>query len=105
MIEQRGDQWFATEHGAASAGDVELPPAPGPDLARWWASRISGTPKIVEALLQAHPHALSREELGERIGMIHTGGSFGEYIRRLRRNGIAIERADGIRLSDEVMGE
>jgi hypothetical protein len=104
MIEQRGDQWFATEHGAASAGDVELPPAPGPDLARWWARRISGTPKIVEALLQAHPHALSREELGEQIGMIHTGGSFGEYIRRLRRNGIAVEQADGIRLSDEVMG-
>jgi hypothetical protein len=104
MIELRGDQWFATDLGAASAGPVELPPSPGPELARWWAKRISGTPKMVEVLLEAWPNSIGREELGERMGMIHTGGSFGEYVRRLRRNEIAVEDASGIRLADAVMG-
>jgi hypothetical protein len=104
MIERRGDQWFATELGAQSAGPVETPPSPGPELARWWSKRISGTPKLVEALLESWPHRLTREELGERVEMISTGGSFGEYIRRLKRNGIAEENGDGILLTTDVMG-
>lgn len=105
MIEQRGEQWYATELGAFSAGDVELPPEPGPELARWWAKRISGTPKMVEVLLESWPHYLSREELAERMDMIASGGSFGEYVRRLKRNNIAIENGAGVRLAVEVMGE
>lgn len=105
MIEQRGEQWYATELGANSAGDVELPPQIGPELARWWSKRIPGTPKMVEVLLESWPHFLSREELAERMDMIASGGSFGEYVRRLKRNNIAVENGAGIRLAEEVMGD
>jgi hypothetical protein len=104
MIEERGNLYFATESGAAAAGDVELPPSPGPDLARWWAGRISGTPKLVEALIDAWPRPMSRYELGDRLEMVATGGTFKEYISRLKRNEIAIETSDGLRLADSVMG-
>jgi hypothetical protein len=104
MIEQRGGLYYATDLGARSAGDVELPPAPGPELARWWGERISGTPKLIEVLIAEHPRPLSRAELGERLGMVPTGGTFKEYISRLKRNGIATESGGEIMLSPEVMG-
>ena len=105
MIEQRNGLWHATELGAEAAGDVELPPPPGPDLARWWAGKIHGTPKLVEQLIESYPTPLSRDELADRIEMVPTGGSFLEYVRRLKRNNIAIETRDGlIALADEIMG-
>jgi hypothetical protein len=64
LIESRGGLWFATEEGAGAVGDVELPPPPGPDLARWWAAKIHGTPKLVEALIEAWPDMLAKDELG-----------------------------------------
>lgn len=104
MIEQRDGLYYATALGAASAGDVELPPPPGPELARWWSKRISGTPKMVEQLIEAWPHRIGRDELGERLDMTPTGGSFKEYVSRLKRNGIIHENGDGVCLSPDVMG-
>lgn len=104
MIEQRGGLYYATDLGASSAGEVELPPAAGPELARWWGERISGTPRLIEVLIEAHPRPLTRNELGDRLAMVPTGGTFKEYISRLKRNGIATERDGELRLSAEVMG-
>jgi hypothetical protein len=104
LIENRDGLWFATEEGAHAVGDVELPPAPGPDLARWWAGKIHGTPKLVEALIEAWPHALTKEELAERIGMTASGGSFQAYVSRLRSPGLIDQQGGEIRLSEEVMG-
>jgi uncharacterized protein len=104
LIESRGGLWFATEEGAGAVGDVELPPAPGPDLARWWAAKIHGTPKLVEALIEAWPDMLAKDELAQRIGMTASGGSFQAYVSRLRSPGLIEQHAGGIRLSDEVMG-
>lgn len=104
LIESRSGLWFATEEGAHAVGDVELPPLPGPELARWWAAKIHGTPKLVEALIEAWPHALSKDELAERIDMTASGGTFQAYISRLRSPGLIVQDGGGIRLSDEVMG-
>lgn len=105
LIEQKEGRWFATEAGAAAAGDVELPPAPGPDLVRWWASRLPGTSKIAEALIEAWPRDLGRDELALAVNMSAAGGSFGTYLSRLASPGL-IERDGGvIRLSTEAMGQ
>jgi hypothetical protein len=104
LIESRGGLWFATEEGAGAVGDVELPPPPGPDLARWWAAKIHGTPKLVEALIEAWPQMLAKDDLAERIGMTASGGSFQAYVSRLRSPGLIEQHGGGIRLSDEVMG-
>jgi hypothetical protein len=105
LIEQREGRWFATEAGAGAAGDVELPPPPGPDLVRWWAARLPGTPKIAEALIEAWPRDMDRDELALAVNMSAAGGSFGTYLSRLASPGL-IERDGGvIRLSAEAMGD
>lgn len=105
LVEKRDGLFFATETGAGAVGEVELPPAPGPELARWWARKIHGTPKLVEALIEAWPHPLTRDELAERVEMTARGGSFQAYVGRLRSPGLIEGGTDEIRLSAEVMGE
>lgn len=103
LIEAKDGRWFATEAGARAVGDVEMPPAPGPDLVRWWAAKLPGTSRMAEVLIEAGPQGLDRETLAQRLDMSAAGGSFGTYLSRLASPGL-IERSGGIiRLSPEVM--
>lgn len=104
LIESREGRWFATEVGASAVGNVETPPPPGPELVRWWAAKLPGTSRMAEALIEAGPNGLSREELAYRLDMAATGGSFGTYLSRLAGPGL-IDRSDGmVRLTPEVLG-
>lgn len=103
LIEAKEGRWFATEVGAKAVGDVELPPAPGPNLVRWWAAKLPGTGRMAEALIEAWPNGLHRDELAARIDMVASGGSFGTYLSRLAGPGL-ITRDGEIRLTEEVMG-
>lgn len=105
LIEQREGRWFATEVGAGAVGNVETPPPPGPELVRWWAAKLPGTMRMAEALIEAFPRVLSREDLAARLEMSVTGGTFGTYLSRLAAPGL-IDRwaGGGIRLSYEAMG-
>ncbi len=102
LIEQRDGKWFATEVGAKAVGDVETPPEPGPELVRWWSAKLPGVSRIAEALIDAYPHRLSKEELAARVDMTPSGGSFGTYLSRLAGPGL-IDRDGGIILRPEVM--
>lgn len=102
LIEHREGRWFATETGAGAVGNVETPPSPGPDLVRWWASKLPGTSRMAEVLIEAGREGLSREELAFRLDMSAAGGSFGTYLSRLAGPGL-IDRSGGIvRLTAEV---
>ena len=104
LIEQSDGRWFATEAGAAATGPVELPPAPGPDLARWWAGKLESVGRMTEVLIEAWPKWISREELAARLDMSASGGSFGTYLSRLSGPGlIERDRERGVRLSSDVM--
>jgi hypothetical protein len=104
LMEQREGKFFATEAGAKAVGDVELPPKPGPDLARWWAAKLPGTSRLAEALIECWPEGLTKEDLATRIDMVASGGSFGTYLSRLASAGV-ITRDGKIRLAAEIMGE
>lgn len=104
LIESREGRWFATEAGAGAVGDVELPPPPGPDLVRWWAAKLPGTSRMAEALIEAGPAGLTRDELADAIGMSASGGSFGTYLSRLAGPGLIVRDGHGIRLSSDVLG-
>jgi hypothetical protein len=104
LIEQRDGRWFATEAGASAAGEVELPPPPGPELVRWWCAKLPGVTKLAEALLAAWPEELDRDELAERVGMAASGGSFGTYLSRLAGPGLIERTGRTIRLTSEAMG-
>jgi hypothetical protein len=103
LIEHRDGKFFATETGANAAGSVQLPPPPGPDLARWWAGKIHGTPKMVEALIESYPDPISKEDLADRLEMAVSGGSFGAYLTRLSGPGLITRDGGMIRLSEDVM--
>ena len=104
LIEQKDGRWFATATGAEAVGDVELPPPVGPDLVRWWAAKLPGTPKLAEALIEAWPRDMTRDELALAVGMTAGGGTFGTYLGRLASPGL-IERDGGvIRLNADAMG-
>lgn len=103
LVERQGDRWFATEAGAKSVGNVEMPPPPGPELVRWWAGKLPGVARIAEALIAAYPTPLSRDELAQRVDMSSSGGTFGTYLSRLAGPGL-IDRRDGyVALTPEVM--
>ncbi len=104
LIEARDGRWFASEAGAKAVGDVELPPAPGPDLVRWWAAKLPGTARVAEALIGAWPQSLSRDDLALRLDMSPSGGSFGTYLSRLAGPGLITREGGLIALSADVMG-
>jgi hypothetical protein len=104
LIEIRDGKFYSTEAGANAVGDVELPPAPGPDLVRWWTAKLPGTPKIAEALIEAYPQSLTKDELADRVGMAASGGSFGTYLSRLASPGLILREGGVIQLAPEVMG-
>ena len=81
-----------------------MPPPPGPDLVRWWAAKLPGTPKIVEALIDAWPRELDRDELAAAVEMSASGGSFGTYLSRLAGPGIIERSGRTVRLSADAMG-
>ena len=103
LIEAREGRFFATEAGAAAVGDVELPPKAGPDLVRWWAAKLPGTTRMAEALIEAWPGSLTKDELAFRVEMSASGGSFGTYLSRLAGPGLIIREGGMIQLSPEVM--
>jgi hypothetical protein len=103
LIEEREGKFFATDSGANAVGEVELPPAPGPELVRWWVSKLQGVAPMAEALIEQYPAWLMKEDLGERIGMTQSG-TFSTYLSRLAGPGlIDRDRERGIRLSPTVM--
>lgn len=103
-IEQRGDLWYATEQGAAEAGDVEAMPEAGPDLVAWWGQRIGSERKILEHLSGLYPHGLDKADLADALDMTASGGTFGTYLSRLRSNGLIEESDRGFRVSPILMG-
>lgn len=60
----------------------------------------SGAVKMLDALLDAWPDGLSREELGEVADLAATGGTFSTYLSDLTRNGLAVRDRDTIRATD-----
>lgn len=105
LIEQRGKEWFATDAAAEAVGAMhETPPVPGPSLVRWWTAKLPGTAKIAEALIEAYPESLTKDELADRVGMVASGGSFGTYLSRLASPGLILRDGGVIQLAPEVMG-
>ena len=103
LIEERDGLLFATERGVGLIGDVEPLPAPGPELARSWASKLPGTGALVEHLLLVYPTWADREELADALGINRSGSTLSAYISRLSTAGVIEKSGASIRLSDAVM--
>jgi len=90
-----------TEAGMHYVGS-EVPPQPQTTaevLTIWQRALRRGEWRMLEALVDVHPKALAREELGERTGYTARGGTFSTYLGTLRRNGLIEVMGDQVRAS------
>lgn len=93
-----------TPAGFAHLGS-DAPPAPaGPAevLEMWRAALRAGERRMLDELVRTYPDWLTREELGARTGIAHTGGTFGTYLSVLRRNGLIEVDGNRVRASETL---
>jgi hypothetical protein len=62
----------------------------------------AGAAKMLDALIEAYPEGLTREELGTATGLVTTSGTFSTYLSELTRNGLA-ERSAGLYKATSVL--
>lgn len=78
---------------------LDKPPEPQSSEAfinMWREALRLGERKMLDALIDAYPGTLTREELATQAEMALTGGTFGSYLGTLRRNGLIEVNQDRI---------
>lgn len=88
---------------AVNTDGLEHLPAPGADLIAWWKQHHLGKAHraILDALVAAAPHPLTKEEIAAVTGYSPTSGGFRNALYRLRSLNLAIGR-DKISLSPTI---
>jgi hypothetical protein len=62
-------------------------PQSNEEIVEMWKNALGGTPaRMIQVLRECHPDGISREEIGEEVGVTHTSGTFGTYLSKLRSN-------------------
>lgn len=92
MIETRPERGtaitYAQQHPKKFMGDGEV-------------NLKAGARKMLVILAQWHPEQKTRDELGALAGFAASGGTFGEYLSKLRLAGFIHENGNGIAITDE----
>ena len=71
--------------GCKALGNWEALPAAGPALAAHWQAQLPKAERLIlQALVEAHPHPLTKEQVGTATGYASTGGGFNNALSRLR---------------------
>jgi len=84
MIEGDADRLMISEAGIQALGSWEPLPA-GAALIDHWRSRLGKAERLIlEALTQAYPAGLNKEEVATRAGYQASGGGFNNALGRLR---------------------
>jgi hypothetical protein len=91
-----------TVDGVKALGPYDPLPV-GRALLDYWLGELgqSGAARMLVAVSTAYPRGLTREAIGEAAGIVHTSGTFANYLGRLR----ALELVEGkgeIRMSEEL---
>ena len=107
LLAEGGDGVSATDDGLREGGGAPATPQTTEEILSMWRSALrSGERRMLDALIDARPHPLTREELGARTGFESRGGTFGAYLGTLRRNGLADVAGDDVRVSETLfLGE
>lgn len=105
-IAEQGDLLELTEAGWAAIGQapgVLSPQTTDEVLALYRGVLRAGARRMIDALMACYPEAISRDDLGAQAEVALTGGTFGTYLSDLRRAGLVVEEAGGIRASEVLM--
>lgn len=97
--------WFATEQGRSFVGeDAPEMPSTTEDIVRLWGQKLRlGARNMLDILVQHKGRSVSRDGLGEAIGMEAAGGTFGAYLSDLKQAGLIIVDRDGVRANRETL--
>ncbi|MGH9522711.1 MAG: hypothetical protein ACRD3E_09290 [Terriglobales bacterium] len=82
-----------TEPGAEYLGDdIPAPPQSTDEVMDLWQSRLSGTPyKMLAHLVERNAKPISRDDLGDAVGISSSTGTFRNYMSELRVAGLIAE--------------
>lgn len=89
LIEEDGDAMRITDAGLDAIGEVPPAPRTTDEVVAMWRSNLrAGARRMLDAVVEAWPDAISREELAERADLTANAGTFNTYLSTLRRNGL-----------------
>jgi len=101
LLTEHGGLIELTDAGRAAAGVSTTAPASTAELLDQWRTALkAGARTMLDLLIDAHPDALTRDELAQRAGYEISGGTFNTYLSTLRRNGLAEVTGDTVRADD-----
>lgn len=89
IIEEAGEVGIS-DAGREVVGSVSPTPMSTDEILSMYRARlVDGARRMLDVLVAAHPHWVSREELSEKASVSLSGGSFRTYLSKLTTNGLA----------------
>lgn len=90
-----------TDAGEAALGQYDPLPT-GSELLAYWTRQLGGgAARMLQALAQVYPNALSRDDLGEASGLSARSGTFDTYLSRMRTLELVTGKGE-LRASEEL---
>lgn len=102
LLDETPAGYTLTDAGFDYLGGRPAPMSPGELQSHYRSILRAGAVKMLDALIEAYPAALTRDELGAAADIVTTGGTFSTYLSDLVRNGLA-ERRNGDIVASEIL--
>jgi len=101
-VEQDGNLWRASALGLAAlpAGTI----ATDDPIQKWKQALGAGPSRMLDVFLANPAGSLSRQDIAKAVELEPTGGTFGQYLSRLKANGL-IEKTGDLYYLAEVLAE
>lgn len=90
--------------GLSALGEDVPRPQSTDELVAQWSSKFPGkVAQMLRELVNVFPQTMTKEELGERVEITHTSGTYSTYLSKLRSNGlVTVDRAGQIKASEDL---
>lgn len=104
FIKEKNRNWYITEEGMGFLGDdIPTQPDSPEEKIDFWCERVPGKAKeMLRHLFLYHDQEFSKLELGDALGMEHTGGTFGTYLSKLTSNNLVVKTSLGYKISEDM---
>jgi hypothetical protein len=102
-IDENGELVSLTESGLASVGSAPPAPSTTEEMVAMWSAKLkAGARQMLAHLVANHPGAVTRQALGEAVGLPASGSTFTSYLSALRKNELIQENGAEVRASDTL---
>lgn len=102
-IQDSAGGYVTTEAGYEAAGDVEPLPTDMADLRAMWRSNLQPAyQKLFDAVVEAYPHAITKEEIAEQSGIDQSVSTFRNGLSRLNSLELVVVNKNEVTASKEL---